>query len=185
MSETMPDIREKVGKACLTSDMGDRPGAYEVDNDRVGALGRAAAITPLGAAITRWIGAMDLASYIEVVHTLAGMITTEFGTQQDLAQRIAIQACREFGDWACTECGGRGEAVSGTGVHFVCPMCNGSTLRRYEDRQRADALQLSLLDFQAQARRLVWALDQLQRCDHIARGVAHAQLSETPETTSY
>jgi hypothetical protein len=179
----MPDNREKIGRATQTSNMGDREGAYEVDNERVGALGVTARATPLGAALTRWIGGMSMLAYIEAVRLLARSIKHRFGIDADLACKIALQACREWGDWACIECNGRGELISGEGVRFVCTSCGGTKIRRYGDAARADSLGMSIEAYRAQATRLAWALEQLRREDRCARYSNARQLGPDEGTT--
>ena len=175
----MTGILEKLGRATQTSDLGDRVGVYEVDVDRVGALGIAGKETPLGAAIIRWVAAMQDTAYLSVVELLMVSIETRFGRANPNATlSVALQACREFSNWGCTECAGRGELVSGTGVRFVCPMCEGSKLKRYRDQDRADAMKTSLADYRrVHAKRLSWALDELHRHDHEVRRVSRIQLS--------
>lgn len=173
------DMREKLGRATQTSDMGEREGADEVDNDRVGAIGVAARETPLGAAIVRWIAAMQDSAFVSVVEQLILSIEHRFGRSgADATLRIALQACREFSNWGCVECSGRGELVSGTGIHFPCPVCTGTKVRRYRDQDRADAMGASLADFRARyEKRLAWALDELHRHDHEVRRKSRDQLA--------
>lgn len=175
----MTGIREKLGRATQTSDLGDRPGVYEVDVDRVGALGMAGKETPLGAAIIRWVAAQQDAAYLSVVELLVVAIEGYFGKADARATlRVALQACREFADWGCLECNGRGELVSGTGVKFPCPRCGGTKIRRYRDQERADAMRVSIADYHAtHAKRLSWALDELHRHDHEIRRVSRDRLT--------
>ena len=175
----MTDMREKLGRATQTSDMGDREGAYEVDNDRVGALGIGGMDNPLGAAIVRWVAAMQPSAFIAVVEQLIVAMDERFGkTNADATIRIALQACREFEYWGCVECGGRGEVVSGTGLKFTCPDCRGTKVRRYRDEDRADAMSTSLADYRRlHEKRLSWALDALHRHDHEIRRVTRDQLT--------
>ena len=171
-------LREKLGRATQTSDMGDRPGAYEVDNDRVGALGMAGRETALGASIIRWVAGMQDSAYLSVVELLIVQIEERFGKSEPRATlHIALQACREFANWGCLECNGRGELVSGTGIKFQCPACGGTRIRRYRDQERADAMSVSIADYRGtHAKRLSWALDELHRHDHEIRRVARDRL---------
>lgn len=172
----MVDMRETVGRACLTSDLSQH---YEEDDlARIAALGRAAAEAPLGAAITRWVGAMEASSYVRVVSILTLLLRDRYAFDDEtMACRIAQQACLEFNDWACRNCGGRGEAVSGEGLRFTCPTCNGTRLHRYSDQSRMASMLISAGQYRDNySAALAWAIGELRAQDHRARGIEAYQL---------
>lgn len=175
----MTDLREKLGRATQSSDLGEREGVSEVDVDRVGALGMAAKTTKLGAAIVRWIGAGHAESQLIVLEQLVLALEGKYGKgDADMILHVAMQACREFADWGCTECQGRGELKSGTGVTFKCPTCGGTKLRRYRDHERADSMRMSIADYRNKAEsRLAWALDVLHMHDHEIRRASRLRLA--------
>lgn len=97
------------------------------------ALGFAGQHNPLGFAMVRYLDSPSRWTAQEVVLHLATWLT-KAGLDGLRANDIAWQAFDFWQDHRCGRCGGRG-VIDMTGQ--LCPSCNGSGSRRYDDKSES------------------------------------------------
>ena len=134
-------MRARIGRAVNSSDLLDH--VYECDVDVVGALAFA---SMAGSRLLRGAYGLDAGALRSLVLTLTRRAARRRGMVGPVAKRIAIQALREYVLPRCRVCLGAREQIAGS-LRVVCPLCEGSGLHRYSDRERAEALGESVQDY--------------------------------------
>lgn len=151
----------------------------ERDIDRVAALGAAARISPLGADVFRWLYATDHTAAVRVRELLVEALVSLRNLSPATAERVAVQAMKEFGDWACPTCGGQKEVVI-DGLKIVCADrprgCGGTGLRRFTDRERMIGVGVDRRAWRDLERHLDFAMDELRHADWMVNVQMNRQL---------
>jgi hypothetical protein len=134
------DLRILVARAVTGSDLSDSA-VHETALDRVGALGFA---DPLGGALWRLKYARERKQQPRAVYLLARR-SRSVAREEGLRWRLCWLVVDEWLDDCCESCGGRRFLVATTAeVTRVCPVCQGTGVKRHSDQSR-----MRLLGFDA------------------------------------
>lgn len=135
----MTALRELIAHDLALGDMSDDP-REETALDRIGALART---DPLGAALWRVTGNMDVGSFRTARGILAMRLYKDDSVPMLWCERVANVALEEWLLCQCKTCGGRKFVIAdGTGTRSTCPDCKGSGKGRHDDVMRMKALEI-------------------------------------------
>lgn len=137
----MSTLRELLAHDISHGDMAQSD-TEETGADRIGALARA---DPLGAALWRVTGNLDVGSFISARGYLVERLRAKnpkHATSTLMA--VAQKAMEEWLACLCERCGGRKFVVDeDTAVRSTCPDCQGTGRGRHSDSDRMSALKLN------------------------------------------
>ncbi len=130
-------LREQLAHDIALGDMSSSD-TEETALDRIGALART---DPLGAALWRVVGNMDVGSFRYARSLLADLLHKDHVHSYEACRRVANIASEEWLACQCETCGGRKFVVAPvTGTRSKCPDCHGTGRGRHSDEKRMAAL---------------------------------------------
>ena len=167
----MANLRQSYGAiqfANLDWQEGERP------VDRLAAAG--AGISPLGLLLWRAVYSLESASYDQFQRKLVEIYRQRYRSEPpDRAVRVCWQVLREYVNAACAQCRGRGEVLHSDKL-VACPSCAGVKVRRYSDKDRAHAMQLSMSTAKLCAPKITYFLGFLTDLDRDSNVAMNVQL---------
>jgi hypothetical protein len=137
MSTLRELLAHDISHGCMEQSDTEETGA-----DRIGALARA---DPLGAALWRVTGNLDVGSFISARGYLVARLRDKFPKHStSTLGAVAQKAMEEWLACLCEMCGGRKFVVDEeTSVRSTCPECRGTGRGRHSDSARMAALKLN------------------------------------------
>lgn len=168
----MSGLREQVAFAISHGNL-TQNAEEETSADLIGALARA---DPLGAALWRVTGNMDVSSFREACELLYHRVGVH-GQAPELRRRTCRQAIEEWLACLCPKCGGRSYVVSEAGVRSQCKDCKGTGRGRMSDDDRMVAMRVGKSTYS----KLVAILDEAHALLNAADRVVAKQISEQLE----
>lgn len=137
MSTLRELLAHDISHGCMEQSDTEETGA-----DRIGALARA---DPLGAALWRVTGNLDVGSFIAARGYLVERLFVK--NPKHARATLAAVAQKTMEEWLaclCEACGGRKFVVDEeTSVRSTCPECHGTGRGRHSDAERMSALRLN------------------------------------------
>lgn len=177
-------IREQVGQAVNTSDLGEDD-RYTTDVNRVAALGQAG---KLGRLLWHWKYGRDetcaMPAFNLLVRRAAKRLRIRHAGEAGKAdyetlRHVCAQVLQEWLHPHCRACNGAQQAVNERGVMTACPSCGGSGVHRYRDADRMRAARLGQHDYErAWARRFAEVMGIVTGCDIHSGAVVITQLND-------
>ncbi|MDE3023649.1 MAG: hypothetical protein KGI54_17685 [Pseudomonadota bacterium] len=133
----MPNLRESVA-AALNSSL-DSDEMHERPIDRLGAFSKS---KRLGTLLWRVKYDNDAKSYKPAL-----LLLTRFFLRRGEGRKFVETICKcALDEWLmdkCKHCGGSGQVLHGQ-VLITCTSCNGTSIQRFTDRQRAKAMHMKI-----------------------------------------
>ena len=78
----------------------------------------------------------DAAAFRRALLLLTKYVIDTLRIGRGMAQRLANMAIQETLHWQCRRCNGAGQVVVGD-LKVICPICSGTTVHRWTDKERA------------------------------------------------
>lgn len=149
-----PSIEERVGRALVSNHL-ETSSSRTTDLDKVAALGMAGRRSPIGALFIRFLVAHDARAYEPLVRLLSAKCRSRF--RERIVKLVIEELCKP----QCRTCDGRGRIEAGAALVWACPTCQGVSVHRYSDGERASALGMRIRDYRALAAQSVKELHEL------------------------
>lgn len=108
---------------------------YESSIDRIAAIGLASRYNEMGEAMLR-VDALDAKALNKVILLVVRRLSHRHLITLGFAKKIAFATLHEYMRPNCIYCGGKGEEHKKGQVIVACPVCDGSGLHRYSDKDR-------------------------------------------------
>lgn len=127
----MANLRKLLAAALTGSDLSSSD-VQETAIDRIAAM---AFTDPLGGELWRLALSHDPKSFRRALALLVHR-SKPIARDRAVRQRLCETVLREWLDTLCRHCAGRGFIVAEGAPKRTCPVCDGTTLRRYSDQWR-------------------------------------------------
>lgn len=174
------NFREMVGLATQSSNLKMAEWS-ERAIDRVAALGKAGAISPLGEHVFRWLYGGDPYSAVTVQEILVAALYGNLGHRlsTDEALAVARYAMFEFSGGRCRTCEGARVAELANGEIIVCHVCVGSGLAKVTNEARARGMGVDRREYRRMEGPLEMALDWLREADRLTNAAVGRELGRS------
>jgi hypothetical protein len=163
----MSYLRELLANDINNGDM-TQSDSEETSVDRIGALARA---DPLGAALWRVVGNLDVGSFVTarglLLHRLA---RTKMGSsiREELLLGICQRSMEEWLACQCQSCGGRRTTLDReSGVRVPCMTCEGTGRRKVSHDERMRVLRIGSMAYAQLIPFFDLALETLEAADAV------------------
>lgn len=133
--------RESLAKAVNSSNLKQQE--QHCTLDELHALGLSAIHSPIGSESFRFIDGLQIKSYNQLLYLLVKRSSIKLKMSRGLMTRMAEQVIKETAFKFCRTCSGRKEINNGEKI-YICHACNGSGLHPHSDRERAQAIGVTL-----------------------------------------
>ncbi len=138
----MATLRKLVARALNGANLASSD-VEETAIDRIAAMAFGDA---LGSALWRLQLSHDAASYRRAIELLARR-ARPIVRDRDIRRRLCDTVLREWLDTLCRHCGGRGVVVAADQPTRSCPVCEGTSQRRYSDQWRMARMRFTASEY--------------------------------------